>query len=149
MSTIQSKLPTVARYLLGLTFFVFGLNGFLHFIPQPPMSGPPANFLGAMLATGYLFPLVKGTEVLAGLLFLSNRYVPLALAVLAPVLINIVAFHVFLEPAALALPLVLLAAEVYLAASFRDAFAPMLQARNTPHANPPASGRPRVPVTAS
>jgi uncharacterized membrane protein YphA (DoxX/SURF4 family) len=149
MSTILSKLPTVARYLLGLAFFVFGLNGFLHFIPQPPISGPPANFVGAMLATGYLFPLVKGTEVVAGLLFLSNRYVPLALAVLAPVLINIVAFHVFLEPAALALPLVLLAAELYLARSYRDTFAPMLQARNAPHATAPTSGRPRVPVSAS
>ncbi len=149
MSTSQNKLPTVARTLLGLAFFVFGLNGFLHFIPQPPISGPPANFIGAMLATGYLFALVKGTEVAAGLLLLSNRYVPLALAVLAPVLINIVAFHVFLEPAALALPLVLLAAELYLAVSFRDAFAPMLQARNAPHAAPPASGRPRVPATAS
>jgi hypothetical protein len=149
MSSIQNKLPTVARYLVGLTFFVFGLNGFLHFIPQPPMSGPPANFLGAMLATGYLFPLVKGTEVVVGLLLLSNRFVPLALTLLAPVLVNIVAFHVFLEPAALALPIVLLVAEIYLARSYRDAFAPMLHAQNAPHTTPPASGRPRVPATAS
>jgi uncharacterized membrane protein YphA (DoxX/SURF4 family) len=149
MSSIQNKLPTVARYLLGLAFFVFGLNGFLHFIPQPPMSGPPANFAGALLATGYFFPLLKGTEVAAGLLLLSNRYVPLALAVLAPVLINIVAFHAFLAPAGLALPVALIAAEVYLARSYRDAFAPMLHAQNAPHTSPPASGRPRVPATAS
>jgi hypothetical protein len=149
MSSIQNKLPTVARYLLGLAFFVFGLNGFLHFIPQPPISGPPANFAGAMIATGYLFQLVKGTEVVVGLLLLSNRYVPLALTLLAPVLVNIVAFHVFLEPAALALPLVLLALELYLARSYRDAFAPMLHAQNAPHTSPPASGRPRVPATAS
>jgi len=149
MSSIQSKLPTVARYLLGLAFFVFGLNGFLHFIPQPPMSGPPANFIGALVASGYLIPLLKGTEVLAGALLLANRYVPLSLALLAPVLVNIVAFHVFLEPAALALPLVLLAAELYLARSYRDAFAPMLHAQNTPHVSPPASGRGRVTATAS
>jgi uncharacterized membrane protein YphA (DoxX/SURF4 family) len=149
MSSLRNKLPTVARYLLGLAFFVFGLNGFLHFIPQPPISGPPANFAGAMIATGYLFQLVKGTEVVAGLLLLSNRFVPLALAILAPVLINIVAFHVFLEPAALALPIVLLVAELYLARSYRDAFAPMLHAQNVPHTNPPASGRTRVPATAS
>jgi uncharacterized membrane protein YphA (DoxX/SURF4 family) len=149
MSSIQNKLPTVARYLLGLAFFVFGLNGFLHFIPQPPISGPPANFIGAMLATGYLFPLVKGTEVVAGLLLLSNRFVPLALTLLAPVLVNIVAFHVFLEPAALALPIVLLATEIYLARSYRDVFAPMLHAQNAPHTSSPASGRPRVPATAS
>jgi uncharacterized membrane protein YphA (DoxX/SURF4 family) len=149
MSSIRNKLPTIARYLLGLTFFVFGLNGFLHFLPQPPMSGPPANFAGAMLATGYLFPLLKGTEVIAGVLLLSNRYVPLALAVLAPVLINIVAFHAFLAPGGLALPIVLLVAELYLARSYKDAFAPMLLAQNTPHTSPPASGRPRVSATAS
>jgi|SRR5450432_3026377 len=149
MSSIQNKLPTVARYLLGLAFFVFGLNGFLHFLPQPPMSGPPANFAGALLATGYMFPLLKGTEVIASLLLLSNRYVPLALAVLAPVLINIVAFHAFLAPGGLAIPIVLLLAELYLARSHRDAFAPMLQAENAPHTSPPASGRPRVPATAS
>jgi uncharacterized membrane protein YphA (DoxX/SURF4 family) len=149
MSSIQNKLPTIARYLLGIVFFVFGLNGFLHFIPQPPMSGPPANFAGALFATGYFFPLLKGTEVLSSLLLLSNRYVPLALAVLAPVLINIVAFHAFLAPSGLALPLVLLAAELYLARSYRDAFAPMLQAKNAPHTSAPASGRSRVTATAS
>jgi uncharacterized membrane protein YphA (DoxX/SURF4 family) len=149
MSTIQNKLPTIARYLLGVIFFVFGLNGFLHFIPQPPMSGPPANFIGALLATGYLFPLLKGTEVVAGALLLSNRYVPLALALLAPVVINIVAFHAFLAPAGLAVPIVVLVAELYLARSYRDSFAPMLQAQNTPHTNTPASSRPRVHATAS
>jgi len=149
MSSIQNKLPTVARYLLGLAFFVFGLNGFLHFLPQPPMSGPPANFAGALLATGYMFPLLKGTEVIASLLLLSNRYVPLALAVLAPVLINIVAFHAFLAPGGLALPIVLLVAELYLARSYKDAFAPMLHAQNAPHTSPPASARPRVPATVS
>src|SRR6187431_3400679 len=128
----SSKLPSVARIALGFAFFVFGLNGFLHFLPQPPMSGPPANFAGALFATGYMFPLIKGTEVAASLLLLSNRYVPLALAVLAPVLVNIVAFHAFLAPAGLALPLVLLGLELYLARSYKRAFAPMLHARTEP-----------------
>ena len=148
MSSIQNKLPTVARLLLGLAFFVFGLNGFLHFLPQPAMSGPPANFAMAMAATGYLFPLVKGTEVIVSLLLLSNRYVPLALTLLAPVVVNIVAFHAFLAPGGLALPLVLLAAHLYLARRYRDAFAPMLQAQTTPHTSTPDSGRPRAQVTA-
>src|SRR6186713_3209297 len=73
MSTISSKLPSIARVVLGLAFFVFGLNGFLHFLPQPPMSGPPADFAGALFATGFMFPLIKGTEVAASLLLLSNR----------------------------------------------------------------------------
>jgi hypothetical protein len=146
---ISQKLPAAARVVLGLVFFVFGLNGFLHFLPQPPMSGPAADFAGALFATGYMFPLLKGTEVAASLLLLSNRYVPLALAVLAPVLINIVAFHTFLAPAGLAIPIVLLLLELYLARSYRDVFAPMLQARNVTHGDSPISGRPRMPVHAN
>jgi len=146
---ISQKLPAAARVLLGLAFFVFGLNGFLHFLPQPPLSGPPANFAGALFATGYMFPLIKGTEVVASILLLSNRFVPLALAVLAPVLVNIVAFHAFLAPAGLALPLVLLALELYLARSYRDAFAPMLQARNSTGSAAPSSSRQRTPAHAS
>jgi DoxX len=146
MNSLTNKLPTAARLLLGLVFFVFGLNGFLHFIPQPPSSGPSADFASALFATGYMFPLLKGTEVAAGLLLLSNRYVPLALALLAPVLVNIVAFHAFLAPAGLALPIVLLVLELYLARSFRDAFAPMLQARTNPHSSAAPSSRSRVPA---
>jgi hypothetical protein len=146
---ISQKLPAAARVVLGLAFFVFGLNGFLHFLPQPPMSGPPANFAGALFATGYMFPLIKGTEVAASLLLLSNRFVPLALALLAPLLVNIVAFHAFLAPAGLALPLVLLVLELYLARSYRDAFAPMLQARATTHGDSRISSRPRMPAHAN
>jgi uncharacterized membrane protein YphA (DoxX/SURF4 family) len=149
MNAIGNKLPTAARLLLGLAFFVFGLNGFLHFIPQPPMSGPSADFAGALFATGYMFPLLKGTEVAAGLLLLSNRYVPLALALLAPVLVNIVAFHAFLAPSGLALPIILLGLELYLAQSFRAAFAPMLQARTSAHSSAPVSGRSAVPARVS
>lgn len=118
----------IARYLLGAGFTLFGLNGFLHFLPQPPAPPAAMSFAGALFATGYMFPLIKGTEVIAGLLLLSNRYVALALTLLAPVLVNIVAFHAFLAPAGLALPIVLLALELYLAWSYRDAYAPMLRA---------------------
>jgi len=149
MSTISNKLPSVARVALGLAFFVFGLNGFLHFLPQPPMSGPPADFAGALFATGYMFPLIKGTEVVASVLLLSNRYVPLALTILAPVLVNILAFHAFLAPAGLALPIVLTALELYLARSYRAAFAPMLQARTEPNSHSVPGSHNRVPAHAS
>ena len=130
MKHISNKLVTAARLLLGLTFFVFGLNGFLHFLPQPPMAGPAASFAGALAATGYMFPLIKGTEVVSGLFLLSNRYVPLALALLAPIVINIVGFHAFLAPEGLVLPLIVLGLEVFLAYSFKNAYAPMLRARS-------------------
>jgi len=130
-----SKPSNVARLVLGAGFTVFGLNGFLHFIPMPPPPPAAGSFLGALVATGYMFPLIKSTEVVSGLLLLGNRYVPLALTLLAPVLVNIVAFHAFLAPAGLALPLVLLAAELYAAWSYRATFAPMLAARVTPTAD--------------
>jgi hypothetical protein len=132
MTPITRHLSTAARLVLGAGFFVFGLNGFLHFLPQPPMPEKAAAFAGALFATGYMFPLIKGTEVIAGLLLLTNRFPTLALALLAPGLVNIVAFHLFLAPAGLALPVVLLAAELYLAWSYRSAYAPMLRARVAP-----------------
>ncbi len=124
-------LPTIARVLLGLMFFVFGLNGFLNFFP-PPKSGVPEGameFGAAMMKTGFLLQLVKGTEVVAGLLLLLNRFVPLALVVLAPVIVNILLFHAFLAPSGMAIPVVILALELYLAWAYRAAFQPMLVAR--------------------
>ena len=129
MNAIRKFLPTAARLFLGLVFTVFGLNFFLHFIPQPPAPPRAAAFAGALFASGYLFPLLKVTEIAAGLLLLTGFFVPLALAVLAPVIVNIVGFHLFLAPAGLPLPLAVLAAELFLAWSYRAAFAPMLHAR--------------------
>ena len=86
----------------------------------------------AMMKTGYLFHLVKGTEVVVGALLLLNRFVPLALTILAPVIVNIVAFHTFLMPAGLAIPLVIVALEIYLAWTYRHVYRPMLARRVTP-----------------
>jgi len=131
MTRTQFKAKTAARLALGAIFTVFGLNGFLHFLPMPAPSGLAAVFTGGMAATGYFFPLLKGTEVVAGLLLLSNRFVPLALTVLAPVVLNIVLFHAFLAPAGLALPLLIVALGLYLAYTERAVFAPLLQAKSS------------------
>jgi len=126
----------VARIALGLIFFVFGLNGFLNFIPQPPPATPipeAAMSLGmAFMKSGYLFQLIKGTEVLGGLLLLGNRFVPLALALLAPVVVNIFAFHAFLLSDGIVLATVILALEIGLAWAYRKAYRPMLAARVQP-----------------
>jgi uncharacterized membrane protein YphA (DoxX/SURF4 family) len=127
--TASSKLQLPARLVLGSIFVLFGLNGFLHFLPQPPSPPAAAAFGGALAATGYMFPLIKGIEVLTGLLLLSGRFVPLALILLAPVVVNIVAFHLFLAPAGLALPFVVLALGLYLAWTERAAYAPLFVAR--------------------
>jgi len=121
-----------ARSVLGLAFFVFGLNGFLNFIPPPAEPMPPeaVSFGTALMSSGYLFQLIKGTEVVTGLLLLIGRFVPLALVVLAPVLVNILAFHLFLLPSGTAFCAVLAALELYLAWVYRRAFAPLLTARH-------------------
>jgi putative oxidoreductase len=92
---------TVARYLLGLTFFVFGLNKFLNFLPSGPLPGGVAGqFMSAMLATKYLM-LVGVFEGVGGILLLFNRYVPLALALLAPVIVNILFVNAVMVPSML------------------------------------------------
>src|SRR5258706_814056 len=101
--------PTAVRILLGLVFFVFGLNAFLGFIPQPPMPDKAGAFMGALAATGYMFPLIKGVEVIGGAMLLSNRFVPLALVLLAPNVVNIVLFHAVLAPGGLGIALLVLA----------------------------------------
>jgi uncharacterized membrane protein YphA (DoxX/SURF4 family) len=144
---MRTKAIHAARILLGLIFFVFGLNGFLHFIPQPPMSGPPAELAGAMIASGYLFAFVKGTEVVAAVLLLSGRFVPLALTVLAPVILNILAFHAFLAPSGLPLPIVILALELFLARSYWSSFASVVRARALPDGADEVTHAPRAATT--
>ena len=86
----------IARVLLGLVFTVFGLNAFLHFLPSPPVPGLAGQFMGALLGSHY-YVIAFGTELIGGALLLSNRYVPLALTLLGPVIVNILSFHMFLD----------------------------------------------------
>jgi uncharacterized membrane protein YphA (DoxX/SURF4 family) len=129
---MKAKLVIGARVLLGLIFFVFGLNFFLHFIPQPPPSGPAGAFAGALFATGYFFVVLKVIEIVSGALLLAGRFVPLVLAVLAPIVIHILLFHGFLAPAGIPLAVVVLALELFLAWSYRSVYRPMLAARAAP-----------------
>ena len=121
----------IARLLMGLMFLVFGLNGFLNFIPQPKEAMPEgavALFEGFM-KSGYMMQLISGTQLLVGVLLLLNRFVPLALALIAPVIVNIVAFHIFLVRPGMPIAIVVLALELYLAWSYRDSYRPMLAAK--------------------
>jgi uncharacterized membrane protein YphA (DoxX/SURF4 family) len=118
----------IARLLLGLMFTVFGLNGFLTFIHQPPPSGLAAQFLGALYLSHYLSAIFL-TQLVGGVLLLLNRFVPLALALLAPVLVNIVLFHVCLAPHDFAPAVLALVLWVVLFIRERSAFAPLFVAR--------------------
>ena len=132
MKSKSRSVATAVRILLGLILLVFGLNGFLGFIPQPPIPEKAGAFAGALAATGYMFVLIKGVEVIGGAMLLSNRFVPLALAILAPNVVNIVLFHAVLAPSGLPVALVVLALELAAAWSYRDAFASMLHVRTAP-----------------
>lgn len=131
---MKAKLPLIGRILLGLIFFVFGLNGFLNFIPQPPPPPAAGAFFGAIIATGYLWPLIKGTEVVAGLMLLSGRGVPLALTLLAPIIVNILFFHTVLAPAGAPMAIVITALNVALAYAYRDSFRGVLNFNAKPTA---------------
>jgi hypothetical protein len=112
---------TIARILLGLLFTVFGLNGFLHFIPMQPPAGLAGQYLGALFVSHYLV-IVFLVQLAGGLLLLANRYVPLALILLGPVIVNIVCFHAFLAPEGLPMALVATVLWVVVFAGVRSAF---------------------------
>ena len=119
---------TIARYLAGVIFLVMGLNGFLHFIPLPPPTGVAGQFMGALYVSHYLW-VIFGFQVLGGLLLLINRYVPLAVALLAPVLVNILTFHVLMAPAGLPMALFVALLWIVIFIEVRPAFSELFQSR--------------------
>ena len=127
MSTkIKSISVVAARILLGLIYFVFGLNFFLHFLPTPPPHGGVADaFTGGLFQSGYFFPLLKGLEVVLGAMLLIQYFVPLALVVLAPISINILLFHAFLSPENTIMGIVIVLANFYLAWAYRSYYKPL------------------------
>jgi putative oxidoreductase len=123
----------IARYLAGAIFLVMGLNGFLNFIPLPPPGGVAGQFMGALYVSHYLW-VIFAFQVIGGLLLLANRYVPLAAAVLAPVIVNILTFHVLMAPSGLPLALFVALLWVAIFIEVRPAFSGLFQSRWQPRA---------------
>ncbi len=98
---------TGIRVLSGLMWLIFGLNGFFQFIPMPPPAPEAGAFMGAMAATGYIFPLIKLSEIVASLTLLSGKFINFGLLLLAPILVNIILFHLFLDPGGILMGLIL------------------------------------------
>ena len=122
----------IARYLLGLMFTVFGLNGFLHFIPQPPPTNPLAlQFLGAVSASHFA-AFFFAVQLIGGLLLLSGFYVPLALTLLAAELYNILAFHLTMAPASIPPALLACVLWVLVFLQCRNSFTGVLFAKPAP-----------------
>jgi putative oxidoreductase len=122
---------TVARILLGLIFLVFGLNGLFQFIKLPPPSGVALQFMGALFIS-HESVVIMGLQVLAGALLLLNRYVPLALFVIAPIVINILMFHFFMDPSGIPRALIVLVLWVLSALGFPEMFVALFRAKPTP-----------------
>jgi putative oxidoreductase len=117
-----------ARLLLGFIFVFSGLNGFFRFVAIPPMHGRAETFIEGLIASGYVFPLLFATYIVAGGALMIGRFVPLALVLLAPAIVNIFAVHFLHAPDGLPVAIVVVALEVFLARRYRAAYAPLLRA---------------------
>jgi uncharacterized membrane protein YphA (DoxX/SURF4 family) len=131
LSTFRIITATV-RLLLGLMFLVFGLNGFLNFIPAPKDLPQDVIMVSTGLMKGGYMAVVAATEIIVALLLLTNRFVPLALLLLAPIIVGIITFHIAIAPSTIVPGLVVLAMELYLAWAYRSAFGPVLRAKVLP-----------------
>ncbi len=117
----MKKLVLGSRVALGLLFLIFGINYFIPFMPSPEVPPEGGALLGAFFNAGYMFPLIKGTEVVGGLLVLLG-FVPIGLILLSAVAVNIFAFHLFLAPAGMALPIVIVGLMLFLAWAYKEKF---------------------------
>jgi putative oxidoreductase len=125
---VMKTASVIAQYLAGVIFLVMGLNGFLNFIPLPPPGGVAGQFMGALYVSHYLW-VIFAFQVVAGVLLLVNRYVPLAVAILAPVIVNILSFHALMAPSGLPLALVVAALWTLIFVDVRPAFSGLFQSR--------------------
>jgi hypothetical protein len=126
---VMRTASAIARYLAGVIFLVFGLNGFLNFIPLPPPGGIAGQFMAALYASHYLW-VIFAFQVVAGVLLLVNRFVPLALAILAPVIVNILSFHALMAPSGLPLALFVAVLWAVIFVDVRPAFAGLFRSRS-------------------
>ena len=116
----------IARVLLGIVFVVLGSNAFLHFIPMPPMQGQAGAFIGALINSGYVYAIAI-LQVTGGLLLLVGRFIPLGLTLLGPVIVNIMLYHIFLDPSGLPLAGVISILTLFLLWVHRDHLAAIFQ----------------------
>jgi putative oxidoreductase len=120
---------TVSRYLLGLLFTVFGLNGFLHFIHQAPPANPLAVQFFVAVSGSHYMAVVFLVQIIGGVLLLAGRFVPLGLAMLAPVVVNILDYHITMDPGGIGPGLVATLLWIILFLRYRSSFAQIFQHR--------------------
>ncbi len=123
----MQKAVLIARIILGFIFVFFGLNHFFGFVELPPPSESALAFMGALGATGYMWPVIKILEIVAGAMLMAGVWVPLGLILLAPIIVNIELLHIFLDTGGLPMGIFILALEIFLAWAYRDSFAGVLK----------------------
>ncbi len=122
-------LTAVIRLLLGLVFVVFGANAFLGFMPMPELPhNATGDFLNAIFRSGYIYG-IGACQVAGGFLLLIGRFIPLGLTILGPIVVNIVLFHIFLDPKGMVVALVVLVLWLFLMWRWRSAFAGLFRSR--------------------
>jgi putative oxidoreductase len=118
----------VARVILGLPFLIFGINYFFPFAPHPELHGAAIDYMTGLTKAGYFWPLLRSLEILIGIALISGYFVPLALAVLAPINLQILIFHLALEPQNIPMAVILALLQAFLIyrywASYKSIFVP-------------------------
>ncbi|RDK88435.1 DoxX family membrane protein [Marinirhabdus gelatinilytica] len=124
---MNSTFTSIMRIVLGLALLVFGLNKFLNFIKMFEMPPAAANFMESLETTGYVFYIVAIIEISVGLMLLFKKWVPFALVLLAPLTVNILLFHLFLDVSDIAVAIVIFTFNVILIYKYWKAYRPLFQ----------------------
>ena len=126
---MKAKLNLIVRVVFGLLFVVFGLNGFLSFIPLPQPTPEAGEFLGALFKTGFIFPVIKTIEILVGLALLANRFTSIAQVVLAPILTVITLHNFILDPSGIGMSTALVIMFGFLVYNHKDNYKQLFEAK--------------------
>lgn len=145
----MATLQTAARLVLGGILLVFAIDYVVHFLPELPFTEAGGRYLEALIATGYMFPLIKSVEVVGALLLLSGRFVPLGLLVLAPVIVNIALYHLRLDPNGGWIAVTLAVCEGFLLWRYRAAYRPLFEPSGAPSRRPMVAAEREAVLTRS
>lgn len=124
---MNKKVALIARIFLGLVFLVFGVNGFIQVLPMPVPPEEAGRFMSALLDTGYFFVFLKLVEISCAIMLLSGLYVPLALVILSPIVINILLFHIFLDTSGLVMGVIVFMLTLIVAKAYEASFVEVLK----------------------
>lgn len=125
---MKDKIFLGIQILSGLMLVVFGLNKFLHFMPMPPASPEMGEYMKALFATGFIFPIIAVIEILAGLAFIANKFTALMAVIVMPVMLNALLAHLFLDPAGIGGALFIVVAIIVVMIRYKERYREIFKA---------------------